>query len=121
MSRLTRGPPFSGAAVAFIGRRMSTLLLLAFEVAPLSKDACNPPVQSPEPCGPSQMGQKGGEVNCSGGFATQETPDLRPASELAPIVVSLRHPSANNCRYKFHSQSRVDKWRRALVPARSAV
>ena len=27
MSRLTRGPPFSGAAVAFIGRRMATLLL----------------------------------------------------------------------------------------------
>jgi hypothetical protein len=30
---LVRGPPFSGAAVAFIGRRMATLLLLAFEFA----------------------------------------------------------------------------------------
>jgi hypothetical protein len=30
---LVRGPPFSGAAVAFIGRRMATLLLLAFELA----------------------------------------------------------------------------------------
>jgi hypothetical protein len=82
---------------------MSTLLLLAFEVAPLRKDACNPPVQSHEPCGFQQMGQKGGEVNCSVGFAAQETPGLRSASELAPIVVRLRHPSANNGRYKFHS------------------
>jgi hypothetical protein len=48
---------------------MSTLLLLAFEVAPLSKDACDPPVQSHEPYGLSQMGQKRGEVNCSLGFA----------------------------------------------------
>jgi hypothetical protein len=33
MSRLVRGPPFSGAAVAFIGRRIATLLMLAFEIA----------------------------------------------------------------------------------------
>src|SRR5579863_8623331 len=46
MSRLVRGPPFSGAAVAFIGRRIATLLLLAFEDAPLPKDARNPPAQS---------------------------------------------------------------------------
>src|ERR1700751_3980831 len=98
MSRLTRGPPFSGAAVAFIGRRMATLLLLAFEVAPLRKDACNPPVQSREPCEPLQMGQKGGEVNCSvgfEGFAVQETSDLRRAAAA------------------FHLDERVDSDRRA--------
>jgi hypothetical protein len=32
-----RGPPFSGAAVAFIGRRMATLLFLALEVATSSR------------------------------------------------------------------------------------
>jgi hypothetical protein len=36
---LVRGPPFSGAAVAFIGRRIATLLLFVFEVAPPFTDA----------------------------------------------------------------------------------
>src|SRR6201995_232272 len=34
MSRLGRGPPFSGAAVAFIGRRIATLLLFVLKISP---------------------------------------------------------------------------------------
>jgi hypothetical protein len=46
MSLLVRGPSFSGCAVAFIGRRMATLLSLLFEFAPPQKDARKQPVQS---------------------------------------------------------------------------
>src|ERR1700722_1040831 len=49
ISRLVRGPPFSGAAVAFIGRRMATLLLLAFEVAPPLRTHATPPIRAISP------------------------------------------------------------------------
>src|SRR5271166_6785527 len=60
MSRLTRGPPFSGAAVAFIGRRMATLLLFVW-TAPHGRTETSR--SEPRLCGPLQMGQKRGEVN----------------------------------------------------------
>jgi hypothetical protein len=41
-----RGPPFSGAAVAFIGRRIATLLLLAFKVAPPFRTHAIPPTKA---------------------------------------------------------------------------
>ena len=63
MSRLVRGPSFSGCAVAFIGRRMATLLLLAFQIRAASEDARKPPVQNHRLYGCLEMGQKGHEVN----------------------------------------------------------
>ncbi len=46
---------------------MATLLLLAFE-ARRYEDARNLSVQSHEPCGRLEMGQKGREVNRRGGL-----------------------------------------------------
>src|SRR6185312_13739575 len=62
MSRLTRGPPFSGAAVAFMGRRMATLLLLAFEVC-AHQGRTPTPRSEHELCGGLEMGENEREVN----------------------------------------------------------
>src|ERR1700727_1919538 len=60
ISRLVRGPPFSGAAVAFIGRRIATLLLLAFEVAPPFMDArVIPPTRAISPADFKKWVRKG--------------------------------------------------------------
>src|ERR1700733_757625 len=86
ISRLVRGPPFSGAAVAFIGRRMATLLLLAFEIAPPLRDARNPSDQSHKPCGRLEMGQKGHEVNRRGRLAGLRVSLIPPALRLCACL-----------------------------------
>ena len=75
---------------------MATLLLLAFEDAPLLKDARNPPDQSHQLCGPLDMGQKGREVNRRERLARPISGSDAPAKR--------RHATAISGRYRFHSE-----------------
>src|SRR5271155_3776122 len=67
MSRLVRGPSFSGCAVAFMGRRMATLLLLAFESAPPLKTHANPPYRAMGPEDRYRWVRKGAKSIVGGG------------------------------------------------------
>jgi hypothetical protein len=63
---------------------MATLLSLAFEVTPPYADARSPPVQSHQPCGRLEMGQKGPEVNCRGGVWLAEPRRSAGTNEIGP-------------------------------------